>query len=85
MLYEAHGISRFIVVCGYTDLRKSISGLAQIIEGNYLWIRSKQTPCSCFVVNVVIGSQGSSLGRKWVPAPLQEMGTWNALLAKNPI
>ena len=35
MLYEAHGISRFIVVCGYTDLRKGISGLAQIIEGNY--------------------------------------------------
>ena len=35
MLYEAHGISRFIVVCGYTDLRKGISGVAQIIEGNY--------------------------------------------------
>ena len=35
MLYEAHGISRFIVVCGYTDLRKGASGLAQIIEGNY--------------------------------------------------
>ena len=35
MLYEAHGISRFIVVCGYTDLRKGISGPAQIIEGNY--------------------------------------------------
>ena len=35
MLYEAHGISRFIVVCGYTDLRKGISGLAQVIEGNY--------------------------------------------------
>ena len=35
MLYEAHGISRFIIVCGYTDLRKGISGLAQIIEGNY--------------------------------------------------
>lgn len=35
MLYEAHGVSRFIVVCGYTDLRKGISGLAQIIEGNY--------------------------------------------------
>lgn len=35
MLYEAHGISRFVVVCGYTDLRKGISGLAQLIEGNY--------------------------------------------------
>ena len=35
MLYEAHGISKFIVVCGYTDLRKGITGLAQIIEGNF--------------------------------------------------
>lgn len=35
MLYEAHGISKFIVVCGYTDLRKGIPGLAQLIEGKY--------------------------------------------------
>ena len=35
MLYEAHGISRFVLVCGYTDLRKGIDGLAQIIEGQY--------------------------------------------------
>ena len=35
MLYEAQGISRFYVVCGYTDLRKSIDGLAQLIEGKY--------------------------------------------------
>ena len=35
MLYEAHGISRFIVICGYTDLRKGIGGLAQLIEGTY--------------------------------------------------
>ena len=26
MLYEAHGISKFVVICGYTDLRKGISG-----------------------------------------------------------
>ena len=36
MLFEAQGIKRFVVVCGYTDLRKGISGLAQIIEGNYM-------------------------------------------------
>ena len=35
MLFEAHGISRFVVVCGYTDLRKGIQGLSQIIEGTY--------------------------------------------------
>lgn len=33
MLYEAHGIKKFVVVCGYTDLRKSIRGLSQLIEG----------------------------------------------------
>ena len=35
MLYEAHGITRFVVVCGYVDLRKGVQGLAQILEGNY--------------------------------------------------
>lgn len=35
MLYEAHRISKFIVVCGYTDLRKGIPGLSQLIEGKY--------------------------------------------------
>lgn len=35
MLYEAHGISRFIVICGYTDLRKGIGGLSQLIEGTF--------------------------------------------------
>ena len=35
MLYEAHGISKFIVCCGYTDLRKGIPGLSQIVEGNF--------------------------------------------------
>ena len=35
MLFEAHGIKRFVVVCGYTDLRKGVQGLSQIIEGSY--------------------------------------------------
>lgn len=35
MLYEAHGIKRFIIVCGYTDLRKGIDGLAQMLEGSF--------------------------------------------------
>ena len=34
MLYEAHGIKKFVIITGYTDLRKGIDGLAQIIEGN---------------------------------------------------
>lgn len=35
MLYEANGITRFIVACGYTDLRRGIDGLCQIIESQY--------------------------------------------------
>ena len=35
MLYEAHGITKFVVICGYTDLRKGIIGLSQIIEGSF--------------------------------------------------
>ena len=57
MLYEAHGISKFIVVCGYTDLRKGISGLARSSKVTTVWIRLKRTPCFCFAVNVVIGSR----------------------------
>jgi transposase len=35
MLFEAHGISKFVVVCGYTDLRKGVDGLSQLVEGTY--------------------------------------------------
>ena len=35
MLYEANGITKIVCCCGYTDLRKGIDGLAQIVEGNY--------------------------------------------------
>lgn len=35
MLYEAGGVTKFIVVCGYTDLRKGIDGLSQLLEGKY--------------------------------------------------
>ena len=35
MLYEAHGISKIIIVCGYTDLRRGIEGLSGILEGKY--------------------------------------------------
>ena len=35
MLYEAHGISKIMVVCGYTDLRKGIDGLAGLIQDMY--------------------------------------------------
>ena len=35
MLYEAHGSTKFVVVCGYTDLRLGITGLFQLIERQY--------------------------------------------------
>ena len=35
MLFGAQDISRFIVVCGYTDLRKGIQGLSQLVEGQF--------------------------------------------------
>ena len=35
MLYEAHGISRFIVICGYTDLRYGIDGLAAVVKERF--------------------------------------------------
>ena len=35
MLAEAPGISKIIITCGITDLRKGIDGLAQLIGTKY--------------------------------------------------
>lgn len=35
MLAEAHGISKIMIVCGTTDLRKGIDGLAAIVKLQY--------------------------------------------------
>ncbi len=35
MLAEAHGITKIIIVCGTTDLRKGIDGLAAIVKLQY--------------------------------------------------
>ena len=35
MLAEAAGISKIIIACGRTDLRKGIDGLAQLIGTKY--------------------------------------------------
>ncbi len=35
MLSEAHGITKIIIVCGSTDLRKGIEGLAAIVKTQY--------------------------------------------------
>ena len=35
MLAEAHGVSKIIIACGRTDLRRGIDGLARIIGSKY--------------------------------------------------
>ena len=35
MLIEANGISKFVVICGTTDLRTGIEGLACIVQKQY--------------------------------------------------
>ena len=35
MLYEAHGITKIVIACGYTDLRRGIEGLSAIIQSQY--------------------------------------------------
>ena len=35
MLAEAQGISKIIIVCGRTDLRRGIDGFARIIGSKY--------------------------------------------------
>lgn len=74
MLYEAHGIKKFVVVCGYTDLRKGIPGLSQIIEGSY-----RMDPFERDVLFLFCGRRGDRIkallvGRQWLPAPIQTAG-----------
>jgi len=35
MLAEAHGISKIVIVCGTTDLRRGIDGLAAVVKLQY--------------------------------------------------
>lgn len=56
MLYEAHGIKKFVVVCGYTDLRKGILGLSQIIEGSF-----KMDPFERDVLFLFCGRRGDRI------------------------
>ena len=56
MLYEANGISRFIIVCGYTDLRKGIDGLSQIIQGSY-----QLDPCEMNTLFLFCGKRGDRI------------------------
>ncbi len=56
MLYEAHGITKFVVVCGYTDLRKGVTGLSQLIEGQY-----RINPCETGTLFLFCGRRGDRI------------------------
>ncbi len=56
MLYEAHGIKKFVVICGYTDLRKGVDGLAQMLEGYY-----GQNPFEPNVLYLFCGRRGDRI------------------------
>jgi len=61
MLYEANGIRKFVVVCGYTDLRKSIDGLSEIIRSGY-----RLDPFEKDVLFLFCGSRGDRIkGLLW--------------------
>ena len=68
MLYEANGIKKFVVVCGYTDLRKSSDDLSEII-------------CNSYQLDPFERNQGTLVGRKRLPAPLQALRERIVLLA----
>ena len=39
MLGDVSGLEKIYIVCGYTDMRKSIDGLSTVIEDQLRWIR----------------------------------------------
>ena len=58
MLAEATGISKIIIACGRTDLRKGIDGLAQLIGTKY-----DMNPFEKYVLFHFCGGRGDRIKR----------------------
>ena len=59
MLAEAAGVSKIIIACGRTDLRKGIDGLAQLIGTKYDMNPFEKNVLFFSVADAETGSKGS--------------------------
>ena len=83
MLYEAGGVTKFIVVCGYTD--RSPEGHCGTFPASGREISAESFREKCFVPflrQTLRPYQRSSLGRKRVPAAVQALRRREYLLAE---
>ncbi len=56
MLSDFTGADRVYIVCGYTDLRRGIDGLAALVQQEFQLTHSA-TACFCSVAGAGIGSR----------------------------
>lgn len=54
MLAEATGVTKIVIACGQTDLRKGIDGLAQLVGTKYNMNPFEKMFCFFFAVDAVI-------------------------------
>lgn len=59
MLGDISGLEKIYIVCGYTDMRKSIDGLCAIVE-EQLKLDSQSSALFCSAEGVVTGSANSA-------------------------
>ena len=58
MLGDISVVTELYVVCGYTDMRKSIDGLCSC-----MWNRPILLPCTCSAASAATGSRRSCMSR----------------------
>ena len=81
MLNDAAGLKKIYLAAGYTDLRRGIDGLATMIRFRFQ-LDSYDKKYALFVLwQENRPYQGSSLGRRWFSASLQEIRQWCIQLA----
>lgn len=64
---------KIYIACGYTDMRKSIDGLAAIVQQNYQ-LNPFQNSLFLFCGRRRDRLESTLLGRRWICSPLQAIG-----------
>jgi transposase len=74
MLSDFTGAEHIYIACGYTDLRKSIDGLAMTVQKNFE-LDPFSNSLFLFCGKTERPDQGTVLGRRWIRTVVQASGT----------
>ena len=81
MLGDISKAEKIYIATGYTDMRKSIDGLAAIVQQNFHLESMFQILFSSSVGKKFLKIKGTLLGRRWFRPALQETGKWKIQMA----